>query len=80
LRTRAENFSGEGSMCGSGFAVSAISSMSKKTAPGMCWLTNSALGSRFCAGRKNEPSTMRTSGASRWAASHSVLTRASGRA
>ena len=77
---RAENFSGEGSMCGRELEVSAISSMSKNTAPGMCWLANSALGSRFCAGRKNEPSTMRISGASRWAASHSVLTRASGRA
>src|SRR6185503_14265284 len=80
LRTRAENFSGDGSMCGNGLEVSAISSMSKNTEPGMCWFSNSALGSRFCAGRKNEPSTMRTSGASRWEASHSVLTRASGRA
>jgi hypothetical protein len=32
---REANFSGEGSMWGSGLAVSAISSMSKNTAPGM---------------------------------------------
>jgi hypothetical protein len=51
LRTRAENFSGEGSMCGNALVVSAISSMSKNTAPGMCWWSNSFLGSRFCAGR-----------------------------
>ena len=45
MRTREENFSGEGSICGNALSLSAISSMSKNTAPGMCWAANSPLGS-----------------------------------
>src|SRR5436305_11985456 len=49
--------------------------MSKNTAPGMCAALYSALASRPVCGRYHEASAIRTSGASRCSASHSVETR-----
>ena len=57
---------------------SAMSSMSKNTAPGMCRGRNPRAPSASRPGSLNEPSTTRTSGSSRCAASHSVQTSASG--
>src|SRR3990170_4107451 len=65
--TRAANTRALGSMCGRGLAVSAISSMSKKTAPGS---------GRSC-GMCHVPSTTRTSRRPSRSASHRVVTRAS---
>jgi hypothetical protein len=80
LRTRAENFSGEGSMCGSGArGVGDLVDVEEHRA-GNVLVGELGLGIALLRRQKNEPSTMRMSGASRWAASHSVLTRASGRA
>src|SRR5262245_33166487 len=69
----AANCSGEGSMWGSGIDVSAISSMPKKTAPGICVASYSLRASRV-PGRCQLPSTMPTLGSWRCAASHSVET------
>src|SRR5262245_42314789 len=72
LRMREENFSGEGSMCGRLLLVSAISSMSKKMAPGMCSSRYSARASLPSPGMCQEASMMTMSGASSSAASSSV--------
>lgn len=65
-------------MCGSSERVSEMSSMSKKTAPGIWAAANSAQGSRPLSGMCQLASRMRTSGADRCDASQSVLTRRSG--
>src|SRR5262245_12185031 len=72
LRMRDENFSGEGSMCGSLLLVSAISSMSKKMAPGMCSSRYSSRALLPSPGMCQEASMMTMSGASSSAASSSV--------
>src|SRR5262245_56264735 len=71
---RLANFVGDGSMWGSEEVSSAISSMSKKRAPGMCACRNSALASRLVVGKCIEPSRITRSGASRCEASQSVST------
>src|SRR5215468_1544984 len=75
------NCTGPGSMCGSEVERSAMASMSKKTAPGMCASSNSRRGSRARFGMCQLPSTTRTRGPGRssCSASHSVLTRVPGR-
>jgi len=77
-RRRLTNFSGGGAMCGSGERWSLISSMSKKRAPGIWAAVYSAFASRFSEAMYIEPSRMRRSGSSRWAASQSVETRVLG--
>src|SRR6476646_40249 len=72
LRMREENFSGGGSMCGRLLLVSAISSISKKMAPGMCSSRYSARASLPSPGMCQEASMMTMSGASSSAASSSV--------
>ena len=57
--------SGRGSMCGRGESLSFTVSMSNRTAPGMWPGEYSASGSRFIAGRYQEPSTTTMSGAFR---------------
>src|SRR5262245_15745945 len=71
---RLANLVGEGSMWGSEEVSSAMSSMSKKRAPGMCACRNSALASRLVVGKCIEPSRITRSGASRCEASQSVST------
>src|SRR6185503_2531253 len=71
---RLPNFTGDGSMCGRSVASSDRSSMSKKTAPGMCAERYSTFASRPVCGRYQEASAMRMSGAFRCFASHSVET------
>ena len=61
-------------MCGSGDFSSAMSSMSKNSAPGMCSARYSALASRLAVGRCMEPSRMTRPGVSRCEASQSVST------
>ena len=61
-------------MCGSGEVSSAISSMLKNSAPGMCSARYSALASRLAVGRCMEPSSTTRSGASRRSASQFVST------
>src|SRR5918996_3161849 len=53
-----------------------MSSMSKKTAPGMCAASYSARASRFWVGRNQVASAILTSGAPRCSASQAVLTSA----
>src|SRR6476661_4360955 len=72
LRMREENFSGEGSMCGRLLLVSAISSISKKMAPGMCSSRYSARAFLPSPGMCQEALMMTMSGASSSAASSSV--------
>src|SRR6476620_11658841 len=71
-RIREENFSGGGSMWGRLLLVSAISSMSKKMAPGMCSARYSARASLPSLGMCQEASMITRSGASSSAASSSV--------
>src|SRR5437879_9370800 len=61
-------------MWGSAVVRSAISSMSKKTAPGTCASSNSRRAFRCNCGMCQVPSTTRTRGFLRFSASHSVLT------
>src|SRR5512144_890835 len=72
LRMREEDFSGEGNMCGRLLLVSAISSMSKKMAPGMCSSRYSSRALLPSPGMCQEASMMTMSGASSSAASSSV--------
>jgi hypothetical protein len=74
LPTLRANSAALGSMCGRLVRRSAIASMSKKTAPGMCACANSARASRLSWGMCQEASTTRTLRRPRLAASHSVLT------
>src|SRR5215510_5564805 len=71
---RLANLTEDGSMCGSGDFSSAMSSMSKNRAPGMCPARYSALASRPLVGRCMEPSRTTRPGVSRWEASQSVST------
>src|SRR5215216_5797362 len=78
LRIAEAKASGRGIMCGRGDSFSFTVSMSNRTAPGIWPARYSASGSRFIAGRYQEPSTTTMSGAfSRWL-SHSVETRGFG--
>ena len=71
---RLANLVEEGSMCGSGDVSSAMSSMSKNSAPGMCSARYSALALRLAVGRCMEPSSTTRPGVSRCEASQSVST------
>src|SRR4051812_40956842 len=73
--TALANSSGEGSMCGREDDGSFTLSMSKRTAPGTWPATYSASGSRFWAGRYQEPSTTTRLGSVRCSCSHAVETK-----
>src|SRR5438874_11706765 len=68
------NLGAGGSMWGRGVLSSESSSMSKNTAPGICAARYSAMATRLACGKYQEASAIRTSGASRCPASHSVET------